>query len=162
MNAGNIRRPLSGALMMDGGLPGVPLRSTPGFIRTHLRRSIEPRAFAAHGDLAWPRMVKARSGTKGFSSAALSGRWLNRPGATTQSQFRDGALALPATQRRRREGVKPGVERSETPGNHSKQYLEPLTRGDGKTIRVQRSRSSNGKPCAFNITLSSSRNETTR
>jgi hypothetical protein len=38
-------------------------------------------------------------------------------------------------QRRRREGVKPGVERSETPGNGGQQYSEPLPRGDGNAPR---------------------------
>ena len=42
-----------------------------------------------------------------------------------------------ALQRRRRDGIQPGVQRSETPGLHPPRVAQPLLRGDGERVSAK-------------------------
>lgn len=108
------RRPLSGALSFSHDTPGVPLRSTPGFIPSHPSGAWIKIAFASASAFA-PRPTLDWS-------ELLSGC-----GSENDFRFRS------RVQRQRRGGLKPRVQRSETRGQTMPITCRTPSRGDGAT-----------------------------
>jgi hypothetical protein len=80
MKPGAIRRPVSGASIIDGGIPGVPLRYTPGCNPSHPADALILRTTTAplRGTSDLPRQEEGRW-VKAFNSAAtvaLCSVWL--------------------------------------------------------------------------------------
>jgi hypothetical protein len=111
MKNGAICRPLSRALIMCAALePAVSLRCTAGFILARLRRSSLTRTIA----------VQRRRRVESKPLISWGGYRFILFGSVTE--------------RRRRVGLKPGVQRSGTPGEQGIKYSEPLTRGGGERL----------------------------
>jgi len=111
------RRPSSGALICSDDTPGVPLRSTPGFIPPHPSGAVilvAPSSTWRAESNQRPR----REGVKPFIPPHCSGApILDASGSTWRAEF---------NQRRRREGLKPRAERSGAPGNRGIHIIKPL------------------------------------
>jgi hypothetical protein len=125
--------PFGGSVVLTT-IPGVPLRSTPGFNSVApFGRSIDPHYisgvllpyipdfFSAPSFRRW-RKVRCDSSAGGsvlLVKRPMYHRWSAARAASSDSQ------------RRRRVGLKPRVQRSGTPGRWLPQNPQPLTRGDG-------------------------------
>jgi hypothetical protein len=125
---GPFRRPCSGAVLFSDDIPGVPLRSTPGFIPPH-----PPGA-----------LILIPSGCSRRTKFNLIVQRRRRAGAepVILSQPSE-ALILTASgsgsrarQRRRRDGIKPAAQRSGAAGNPGAHIFKPLTRGGGERDHI--------------------------
>jgi hypothetical protein len=111
------RRPVSGASMSPARRPAVPLRCTAGFNPPRLRRFVcYPAALLDSG-----RTVVDSNDCEDLPPMDLRHLFVERP----------------SVKRRRRDGLKPGVQRSGTPGPTGIAFVEPLTRGDGERYHLQ-------------------------
>jgi len=163
---GPFRRPSSGAFSFLYSTAGVPLRSTPGFIPPHPRGALSITTTSCSSSRAEFNQLRTRDEIEPYilpqrpASIVTASGSPRRPKCRLR-RMREGVRShiLPrpwpgllvtircsslrakfetSVQRRRRDGVKPGVKRSETPGRHGINIVEPLARGDGNRVRIER------------------------
>jgi hypothetical protein len=139
MKAGAIRRRLSRALIFSAAQgPAVSLHGTAGFIPARLGRSSRTHTSSVQRR----RRVESKPFIPPQLFRALIGDMLC---------ILARASPHPSIQRRRRGGLKPGVQRSETPGNRCEKHSEPLARGGGElrltdTVRQTANHAPAGSP----------------
>jgi hypothetical protein len=141
-----IRPPLSRALIMYAAPgPALSLRCTAGSIPSRLRRSSRARTTAIQQRVRikplvpWRRcesvpfgsMVERRRRSVLFGSAVERRRRPVLFGSAVECRRRS-VLPRSPIKRWRRDGLKPGVQRSGTPGNVARPDVEPLERGGGQ------------------------------